>query len=265
MKQISLATAGFELVTKRTCKRTFLDETNLVVPWTELIGLIQPYAAVVLAPMVDAQRSAWELCCASIFSSSGLVCLIRDGRIAGAPSSSKNSSGECDPVIHQPKNGNQWYCGMNAHIGVDAESGLLHSAIGTAANVHDVTQASALLHGEESMAFGDAGYQVVKKRPEATGVDWHVAMRPGKRRALDNQSPLGTTLHRIDQLKGSIRAKAEHPFRVIKRQFGFTKVRYKGLAKNTAQLITLFALSTWWLRKRIMQGTLGRVRLQSSK
>ena len=147
---------------------------------------------------------------------------------------------------------------LRIHIGVDADSGLVHSVIGTAANVHDVTQASDLLHGEESMAFGDAGYQGVEKRPEATDVNWQVAMRPGKRRVLDKQSPWGSLLDQAEQLKASVRAKVEHPFRVLKCQFGFTKVRYKGLAKNTAQLITLFALSNLWMaRKRIIQGALG--------
>ena len=106
--------------------------------------------------------------------------------------------------------------------------------------------------------FADAGYQGAAKRVEATSVDWHVAMRPGKRRALDKQSPWGSLLDKAEQLKASVRAKVEHPFRVIKCQFGFTKVRYKGLAKNTAQLVTLFALSNLWMaRKRIIQGARG--------
>ena len=108
------------------------------------------------------------------------------------------------------------------------------------------------------MAFGDAGYQGVEKRLEATDINWQVAMRPGKRRALDKNSPWGNLLDQAEQLKASVRAKVEHPFRVLKCQFGFTKVRYKGLAKNTAQLITLFALSNLWMaRKRIIQGTMG--------
>ena len=83
-------------------------------------------------------------------------------------------------------------------------------------------------------------------------------MRPGKRRALDKQSPWGSLLDQAEQLKASVRAKVGHPFRVLKCQFGFTKVRYKGLAKNTAQLITLFALSNLWMaRKRIIQGAMG--------
>ena len=181
-----------------------------------------------------------------------------DATLIAAPSSTKNSSGERDPEMHQTKKGNQWHFGMKAHIGVDADSGLVHTVIGTAANVNDVTQGHGLLHGQESVVFADAGYQGAAKRLEATGVDWQVAMRPGKRRALDKNSAWGNLLDQAEQLKASIRAKVEHPFRVLKCQFGFTKVRYKGLIKNTAQLITLFALSNLWMvRKRIIQGSMG--------
>jgi IS5 family transposase len=173
-----------------------------------------------------------------------------DATLIAAPSSTKNSSGERYPEMHQTKKGNQWHFGMKAHIGVDADSGLVHTVIGTAANVHDVTQASALLHGEESMAFGDAGYQGVEKRSEATGVDWHVVMRPGKRRVLDKNFPRSKLLNQAEQLKASVRYKVEPPFRVLKCQFGFTKVRYKGLVKNTAQLITLSALSNLWMVRK---------------
>ena len=155
--------------------------------------------------------------------------------------------------MHQVKKGNQWHFGMKAHIGVDADSGLVHTVIGTAANVNDVTQGHSLLHGEESVVFADAGYQRASQRAQATGVHWHVAMRPGKRRALDKQSPWGSLLDKAEQMKASMRAKVEHPFRVIKRQFGHTKVRYRGLFKNTAQLKTLFALSNLWMaRRRLM-------------
>jgi IS5 family transposase len=93
-----------------------------------------------------------------------------DATLIAAPSSTKNNSGKRDPQMHQTKKGNQWHFGMKAHIGVDAESGLVHTVIGTAANVNDVTQGHALLHGEEADVFADAGYQGVMKRPEATGV-----------------------------------------------------------------------------------------------
>ena len=113
-----------------------------------------------------------------------------------------------------------------------------------------MTQGHGLLHGEETVVLADAGHQGAAKRPEATGVEWHVAMPPGKRRALDKTSPWGGFLEKAEQMKASVRAKVEHPFRVIKCQFGFTKVRYKGLAKNTAQLVTLFALSNLWMARR---------------
>lgn len=176
-----------------------------------------------------------------------------DATLIAAPSSTKNSSGKRDPQMHQVKKGKQWHFGMKAHIGADADSGLVHSVIGTAANVNDVTQGHALLHGQECAVFADAGYQGASKRQQATGVDWHVAMRPGKRKA-QRHTPWGAVMEQAEKLKASIRAKVEHPFRVIKRQFGHTKVRYRGLKKNTAQLITLFALSNiWMVRRHLMQ------------
>ena len=174
-----------------------------------------------------------------------------DATLIAAPSSTKNKDGERDPQMHQVKKGNQWHFGMKAHIGVDADSGLVHTVIGTAANVNDVTQGHALLHGDEQVVFADAGYQGAAKRPEATGVDWHVAMRPGKRKQ-QKHTPWGALTEQAEKLKASIRAKVEHPFRVIKRQFGDTKVRYRGLVKNTAQLITLFALSNIWMARRVL-------------
>ena len=113
------------------------------------------------------------------------------------------------------------------------------------------------MHGEETDVFADAGYQGVAKREEVRNiqVNWHVAMRPGKRRALDKSSPMGVVLDQLEHIKARIRAKVEHPFRVIKRQFGYVKVKYRGLAKNTANLMTLFALSNLWMaRRRLLQG-----------
>jgi len=173
-----------------------------------------------------------------------------DATLISAPSSTKNADGERDPEMHQTKKGNQWHFGMKAHIGADADSGLVHTVICTSANVNDVTQGNALLHGDEIEAFGDAGYQGIAKREEAADIDWHVAMRPGKRRALDLSRKSNALANEIERLKASIRAKVEHPFRVIKRQFGFTKVRYRGLAKSTAQLTTLFMLSNLWMVRR---------------
>ncbi len=178
-----------------------------------------------------------------------------DATLISAPSSTKNDSGQRDPEMHQTKKGNMWHFGMKAHIGVDAQSGLVHTVKGTAANVNDVVEANGLLHGDETNVFGDAGYQGAHKRPDAKeGVTWHVAMRPGKRKALDKSTKLGALTDEIEHLKASIRAKVEHPFRVIKRQFGFVKVRYRGLKKNTAQITTLFALANLWMARRELMG-----------
>ena len=185
-----------------------------------------------------------------------------DATLIAAPSSTKNKEHARDPEMHQAKKGNQWHFGMKAHIGADAESGLVHTVTGTAANEHDITQAHALLHGEEAVVFADSGYRGITKRQEIQaqhpGVDWQVAMMPGKRRALKKSKTVDALIDKLEKIKASIRAKVEHPFRVIKCQFGYRKTRYRGLVKNTAQLTTLFALSNLWMvRKRIIQGPAG--------
>ena len=122
--------------------------------------------------------------------------------IIAAPSSTKNAKGERDAEMHQTKKGKQWHFGMKAHIGVDAASGLVHTVIGTAANVNDVTQAQALLHGDEREGYGDAGYQGADKRPEARGkVRWNIAMRPGKRRALDISKEIDQLRDQLETIK----------------------------------------------------------------
>jgi IS5 family transposase len=178
-----------------------------------------------------------------------------DATLIAAPSSTKNEAGERDPEMRQTKKGKNWYFGMKAHIGVDADSGLVHTVATTPANVNDLTMAGALLHGQETAAHGDAGYQGVHKRPEAAGPEWHVAMRPGRRRQLNPFIEPQLLTAQAEKLKARIRAKVEHPFRVLKRQFGFTKVRYRGLAKNTAQIVTLFALGNLWVARRKLMGT----------
>jgi IS5 family transposase len=178
-----------------------------------------------------------------------------DATLIAAPSSTKNEAGERDPEMRQTKKGKNWYFGMKAHIGVDADSGLVHTVATTPANVNDLTMAGALLHGQETAAHGDAGYQGVHKRPEAAGPEWHVAMRPGRRRQLNPFIEPQLLTAQAEKLKARIRAKVEHPFRVLKRQFGFTKVRYRGLAKNTAQIVTLFALGNLWMARRKLMGT----------
>jgi len=183
-----------------------------------------------------------------------------DATIIAAPPSTKNQSKERDPDMHQTRKGQQWHFGMKAHIGVDAASGLTHTVIGTAAHVHDVTQAQGLLHGDETDVFGDAGYQGVEKREENLGVpvNWHVALRPGKRRALP-KTPEGEHLEKLERIKASIRAKVEHPFHVVKNLFRHRKTRYRGLEKNTAQLLTLFGLANPVLARRWLLAPQGQV------
>ena len=178
-----------------------------------------------------------------------------DATLIAAPSSTKNKDKARDPDMHSSQKGNEWHFGMKAHIGVDADSGLVHTVRGTSGNVADVTEGNSLLHGQETDVYGDAGYQGADKRPDTKATQkWHVAMRPGKRRKLDkDNSPVDALIDQVEKIKASIRAKVEHPFRVIKRQFGFAKVRYRGLKKNTLQIKTLFALSNLWMvRHKLM-------------
>ncbi|MBK6747113.1 IS5 family transposase [Ottowia sp.] len=318
MKQTSLCLPNSS---KRTRKREFLESMERVVPWGDLVSLIEPYApesgrrgqqpfaveamlrihfmqqwfnlsdpameeALHDVPvfrdfagltnwadalpsessilrfrhLLERHKLAEQILATvnGLLSAKGLLLksgTVVDATLIAAPSSTKNRDGGRDPEMHQSKKGQQWYFGMKAHIGVDAESGLVHTVQGTAGNVNDVVQANSLLHGEETVVFTDAGYQGADKRPDATpGVTWHVAMRPGKRRALDPEnSPADALLDKIERLKAGVRAKVEHPFRVIKRQFGHVKVRYRGLKKNTAQLKTLFALSNLWMVRQKVQ------------
>jgi IS5 family transposase len=187
---------------------------------------------------------------------------IVDATLINAPSSTKNKEGKRDPEMHQTKKGNQYYFGMKAHIGVDDESGLVHSVVGTAVNIADVTQVDKLLHGEENVVCADAGYTGVEKRAEHDGreVIWQVAARRSTYKKLDKRSVLYKAKRKIEKAKAQVRAKVEHPFRVIKRQFGYVKTRFRGLAKNTAQLVTLFALSNLWMARKQLLTHAGEVR-----
>ena len=178
-----------------------------------------------------------------------------DATLIAAPTSTKNKDKARDPEMHSSKKGNQWYFGMKAHLGVDADSGLVHTVRSTAGHVHDINEGNSLLHGQEQVVFADAGYQGIEKRPDAKPeVKWHVAMRPGKRKALDKGNAADAMLDEAEKLKAGVRAKVEHPFRVIKRQFGHVKVRYRGLKKNTQQLMTLFAMSNLWMARSKLMG-----------
>ncbi|MDP9996529.1 IS5 family transposase [Variovorax boronicumulans] len=187
---------------------------------------------------------------------------IVDATIIAAPSSTKNSTGERDPEMHQTKKGNQWHFGMKAHIAVDAESGLVHTVTTTAANEADVEQVADLLHGKEDAVWADSGYRGAQARV-MRDVQWHIAGRPSDMAKMP-EGRAKAQARKAEYEKASVRAKVEHPFRVIKRQFGLVKVRFKGLAKNTAHVITLFALSNLWMARKKLIAMLGQVRLRTA-
>ena len=178
-----------------------------------------------------------------------------DATIIAAPCSTKNARKERDPEMHQSKKGNQWHFGMKAHIGVDAKSGLVHRVSGTAANVADVAQSHELLHGKEKEVYADAGYIGIEKRTEIVsahaGVEWYVAAKRGKVKALAEGLVKEITL-KLEKAKAQVRARVEHPFHIIKNLFKHRKVRYRGLAKNTAQLYSLFALANLVIARRAL-------------
>jgi len=181
---------------------------------------------------------------------------IVDATIISAPPSVKNKDKSRDLDMHQTRKGKQYYFGMKAHIGADVTTGLVHTLVTTAANAHDVTQTHALLHGEEKQVYGDSGYLGADKREENKDkdVEWVIAMRHGQRRKLrDSGTRQGQIADKLERLKSQIRAKVEHPFFWIKVHFGHRKVRYRGLAKNTAQLFSLFALANLFLGRRYME------------
>jgi IS5 family transposase len=169
-----------------------------------------------------------------------------DATIIDAPSSTKNKAGARDPEMSSTKKGNDWFFGMKAHVGVDSRNGLVHSLETTTARVHDSQIWDELLHGEETSVWADKGYVNAERAAEFAG--------PGKFWGVMRKAPKGSELHplddRINRLIAKVRARVEHPFRVIKRQFGHVKTRYRGLAKNRAQLFTLFALGNLFLVRR---------------
>jgi transposase, IS5 family len=169
---------------------------------------------------------------------------IVDATIIAAPPSTKNAEGARDPEMRQTKKGKEWHFGMKAHIGTDRH-GIVHSLSTTAANVHDSTQMSKLLHGQEREVFGDQAYWNESHRQSAlsAGIRYRINRRP-------NQRPLSKYQRFINRRRSVARARVEHVFHVVKRLWGFTKVRYRGLAKNTARLYTTFALANLYLLRR---------------
>ncbi len=326
MNQLPLASADYELTSKRTRKRVFLDEMNTVVPWAALETLIAPhypkgtagrpvtgistmlrvhfmqqwfglsdpameealhdvaiYRQFITQPdgsltipdettilrfrhLLERHQIAPKILAAvnTLLAMKGLLLkqgTAIDATLIAAPVSTKNKQGERDPEMHSSQKGNQWHFGMKAHIGVDTASGLVHTVTASSGNAHDITEAQNLLHGQEIHVVADAGYQglgereaFTSKHPQLKPEQLLTSMRRGKRKQLDKSSELGKLIDQAEKLISQVRAKVEHPFRVIKRQFGYVKVRYRGLAKNAAQQTTLFALSNLWMvRAKLMK------------
>ena len=180
---------------------------------------------------------------------------IVDSTFIEAPSSTKNEKKECDPQAHSAKKGNTWHFGYKAHIGVDKESGLVHTVKVTAANEHDVTVTSELLTGEEEEVYGDSGYLGAEKRPEALkknkagkSVHYKINCRPSQSKNKSARSQ--AQIKRHEHEKSSVRAKVEHVFAVVKLQLRFRKTRYRGLQKQIAKMNMMFALANLILADR---------------
>ena len=171
---------------------------------------------------------------------------IVDATIIAAPSSTKNKEGKRDPEMHQTKKGNQWYHGMKVHSGVDAGSGYVHTITGTPANVHDIDETVKLVREDDHVVYGDSGYSGIGKRDEIKNddhlskVEFRINLRPSSIKVPDTYK--GTNWDKeIENRKSSTRCKVEHPFLIVKRQFGYAKVAYRGIAKNMNRFHILFA------------------------
>lgn len=175
---------------------------------------------------------------------------IVDATLIAAPPSTKNRTKSRDPEMKQTRKGNQWYFGMKAHIGVDAASGCVHSAEMTSANVHDSVVTDTLLHGEEEIAFGDSAYASKERSLDAdrneADVVWATPFKRAKGKELTDEQ------RRINRNMSSYRSKVEHVFRIVKRQFGYAKTRYRGLYKNGQQIFSLLALANIYILRRIL-------------
>ncbi|HEX6727329.1 MAG TPA: IS5 family transposase [Nitrospira sp.] len=318
MPQQTFAEVSFERYRKPTRRERFLDEMNRVVPWVELVAVIEPVypkAEGPGRPPVGVERMLRLHCLPQWFNLSDpaveeavydsramrqfvgidlgrepvpdetTICKFRhlleahhmgeqlftrireqlithglqvshgtivDATIIAAPSSTKNLQKERDPEMHQTKKGNQWYFGMKAHIGVDSQTMLIHSVAATAANVQDSQVLPQLLHGQETRVWGDAAYSgqrdvIQRHAPRAKSFVQTKAHR---------HRPLSETERARNHTKSKVRAKVEHAFLVIKRIFGWAKVRYRGLVKNTHWLFISCGLANLYVaRRRLLAGT----------
>lgn len=184
----------------------------------------------------------------AVLADAGLIMgtgTIADATLIAAPPSTKNRDQARDPEMHQTKKGNQWHFGMKAHTGTDAGSGVVHTVVATAANVHDSTVLGELLHGGEDAVFADSAYQSKESAQMATaaGIEWKVCARAARGRALTQQQK------QRNRAISRVRAFGEHPYRIVKQLWGHAKVRYRGIAKNLAQLHMCFGLANLYLMR----------------
>jgi IS5 family transposase len=311
MSQLSFATLDHRNKKKQTKRERFLAEMDVVVPWSALLGLIEPHypkagngrrpypMAVMLRiyflqqwyqlsdpgaeeALYDIQsmrafaglelgrdaipdettilnfrhlleahdltKAIFEAVSAHLEDKGALLRggTIMDATLIAASPSTKNKDGRRDPEMSQSKKGNQWYFGMKAHIGVDARSGLVHTAGVTTGKVHDAKVMDELIREDDRAVYGDKGYvnDAKRQRAERAGVLWAVKekAKPGRE--------LSRAQRRRNRKFGKVRAKVEHVFRVLKCQFGYRKVRYRGIAKNGAQVFALLALANLFLARR---------------
>ena len=175
---------------------------------------------------------------------------IVDATIIGAPSSTKNAAKQRDPEMHQTRKGQQWYFGMKVHIGVDSRTGLAHSAVVTAANVHDKHPLPDLLHGQEDRVYGDCAYAsqqalIHAKAPKAMDMTNKTVRKGSVTEELERM---------VNRAKSTVRARVEHVFGVVKRLWGFNKARYRGLAKNATRSFVALGLANIFLARKVLYG-----------
>ena len=206
----------------------------------------EPFAVILPDDVIAAEKPCLQQMVEAYEETGGSMVAAMEVPLEKAPSSTKNKAKARDPEMSSTKKGNDWFFGMKAHIGVDAESGVTHSLETSTAKLHDSRVWDELLHGNETSVWADKGYVSAEREAAFNG--------PGRFWGVMRKAPKGGKLHPIaettNRIIAKVRAKVEHPFRVIKRQFGHVKTRYRGLAKNRAQLFTLFALGNLFLVRR---------------
>ena len=171
---------------------------------------------------------------------------IVDASLIAAPKSTKNLSGKRDPEMHQTKKGNEWYFGMKVHTGVDAGTGYVHTLTGTSANMHDVSETSKLIRKDDHTIYGDSGYLGAQQRSEIKSdevlskIEFRINRRPSSLKTTESYKGINWD-KKMEHEKSSIRCKVEHPFLIVKKQMGYSKVVYKGIKKNMNRFNILFA------------------------